>query len=260
MPKDALSTAQTVVDLLRQQAERYHDKVAFSFSYNGDDEDRSDHVGEIWIGGPSVAQGYWAAPVDSDTTFRVFLSDTGEGPFLRTGDLGFLRGGELFITGRCKDLIIIGGANYYPNDIEATVQDCHPAFLSGRGAVFAVTFEPNAAEQLVVVQEVDRQVSEIKLGDMVDAIQIALTEHHGIQADSVILVEPMRIPTTSSGKIQRGACRQQFLERDLETRAEWYAPLQPNGGRSPEEATVAELIQAALARGQQTFRQVGSTP
>lgn len=209
---------------------------------------RPDEVGEIWIAGPSVAQGYWGKPAETEQTFAAYLADTGEGPFLRTGDLGFVRAGELFITGRCKDLVVIAGANYYPNDLEATVQDCHPAFPSGRGAVFAVTAEPNAAEQLVVVQEVDRGAGEIRLADTVDAIQAALTKHHGIRADSVVLVEPMRIPTTSSGKIQRGACRQQFLDRNLETLAEWHAPLPPT--RNAQETVVADLIQTALARRQ----------
>lgn len=213
-----------------------------------------DEVGEIWIAGSSVAQGYWGKPVESEQTFSAFVSDTGEGPFLRTGDLGFLRGGELFITGRCKDLIVIRGANYYPNDIELTVQDCHSAFPSGRGAAFAITAEPNAAEQLVVVQELDRRVGEVNLDEMVDAIQAAITEHHGIQADSIILVEPMGIPTTSSGKIQRGACRQQFLDRDLQTLAEWYAPLPRGRAGNPEVAKVTELIQAALARQRQASR------
>jgi acyl-CoA synthetase (AMP-forming)/AMP-acid ligase II len=152
------------------------------------------------------------------------LSETGKGPFLRTGDLAFFRSGELFITGRCKDLVIIRGANYYPNDIEMTVQDCHPALLSGRGAVFAVTPESDAAEHLVVVQEVALpQVGDVELTEIVTAMQTAINEHHGIQADSVVLVGPMQIPTTSSGKIQRGQCRQQFLDGDLETVAEWHA-------------------------------------
>jgi acyl-CoA synthetase (AMP-forming)/AMP-acid ligase II len=211
-----------------------------------------DEVGEIWIAGPSVAQRYWGKPDETEQTFQAYLSDTGEGPFLRTGDLGFLRRSELFVTGRCKDLIIIRGAKYYPNDIEMTVQDCHTAFLAGRGAVFAITSEPNAAEQLVVVQEVDRQAGEIKLDEMVEAIQSAITEHHGIQADSVILVEPMRVPTTSSGKIQRGSCRQRFLDRDLETLAEWHAPLPPARAGNPDEAALAELIQATLARQQKS--------
>ena len=210
-----------------------------------------DEVGEIWIAGPSVAPGYWGRPAETEQAFAGFLSETGadqfRGPFLRSGDLGFLRSGELFITGRWKDLVVIDGHNYYPNDIERTVQDCHPAFLSGRGAVFAVTPGQGAIEQLVVVQEVDRgRIGEAELAEMVTAIQTAITEHHGIRADSVILVEPMRIPTTSSGKIQRGQCRQQFLDRDLETVAEWHEPAPPPP--DPEAAAkVAGLLKLALA-------------
>jgi acyl-CoA synthetase (AMP-forming)/AMP-acid ligase II len=218
----------------------------------------ADEVGEIWIAGPSVAQGYLGRPKETEQTFSAFLSETGEGPFLRTGDLGFLRSDELFITGRCKDLIIIRGGKYYPNDIEITVHDCHPALLRGRGAVFAVTPESGAAEQLVVVQEVDRnRVGEADLTDVVDAIRAAITDHHGIQAHTVVLVEPMRIPTTSSGKIQRGNCRQHFLDGDLEAVAEWQAPSPPDDHSFTEAknledaaraAAAAALIKTALAR------------
>ena len=114
-----------------------------------------DEVGEIWIAGPSVAYGYWGKPEETEQIFSAFLSEPAGGPFLRTGDLGFLRSGELFITGRCKDVIIIRGGNYYPNDIELTVQNCHPALLPGRGAVFSATQGSDAAEQVVVVQEVN---------------------------------------------------------------------------------------------------------
>jgi acyl-CoA synthetase (AMP-forming)/AMP-acid ligase II len=229
-----------------------------------------DEVGEIWVAGPSVAQGYWGKPRETEQTFSAYLSETGKGPFLRTGDLAFFRSGELFITGRCKDLIIIRGDNYYPNDIEMTVQDCHPELLSGRGAVFAVTPESAAAEQLVVVQEVALpRVSDVELTEIVTAMQTATSEHHGIQADSVVLVEPMRIPTTSSGKIQRSQCRQQFLDGDLETLAEWHAASPSDddnalsstimksfaNDRDPVAAKrVAELIKGASA--QRTSRQV----
>jgi acyl-CoA synthetase (AMP-forming)/AMP-acid ligase II len=229
-----------------------------------------DEVGEIWVAGPCTGLGYWGRPEETEQAFSAFLADTGEGPFLRSGDLGFLRSGEVFVTGRCKDLIIIRGDNYYPNDIEVTVQDCHPELLSGRGAVFAVTPESAAAEQLVVVQEVALpQVSDVELTEIVTAMQTAINEHHGIQADSVVLVEPMRIPTTSSGKIQRGHCRQQFLDGDLETLAEWHAA-SPSDDDNAVSATimksfttdrdpvaaarVAELIKGASA--QRTPRQV----
>jgi acyl-CoA synthetase (AMP-forming)/AMP-acid ligase II len=219
-----------------------------------------DEVGEIWVAGPSVAGGYFGRPDETEQTFSATLVETGDGPFLRTGDLGFLRSGELFVTGRCKDLVIIDGDNYYPNDIEHTVQDCHPALLSGRGAVFSVTPETGGAEQLVIVQEVDRdRIDEAELREIVDAAQTAIIGVHGIAAQSVVLVEPRRIPTTSSGKIQRGQTRQQFLDGGLETRAEWHAPSARDGdgdlssailrtftkNRDPvAAAAVAELIEA----------------
>ncbi len=184
-----------------------------------------DQVGEIWVAGPSVAQGYWGRPEQSEETFSATLADTGEGPFLRTGDLGFLRDGQLFVTGRHKDLIIIRGNNFYPTDIELTVQDCHPALMRGRGAVFSVEPEPGAAEQLVVAQEVNHAtVGEDELTAMIDKIRTAITERYGIRTHAVVLVEPIQIPTTSSGKVQRSACRQQFLDGALPVVAEWRAP------------------------------------
>jgi acyl-CoA synthetase (AMP-forming)/AMP-acid ligase II len=224
-----------------------------------------DEVGEIWLAGPSVAQGYWGRPEETERTFSAVLAETGEGPFLRTGDMGFLRLGEMFITGRWKDLVIIRGGKYYPNDIEATVQDCHPALVSGRGAVFSVPRESDRAEQLVVVQEVDRQqAGEVELTDVVEAIRAAITEHHGLAADAVLLVEHLRIPTTSTGKIQRGQCRQQYLDRDLEGIVEWYAPLPPadstdlltKARTDPEVAArLSALAKLVSARPQQRSRQ-----
>ncbi len=208
----------------------------------------ADEVGEIWVAGPSVAQGYWGSPEKTAEAFSAYLADTGRGPFLRTGDLGFLRSGELFVTGRRKDLIIIRGSNHYPEDIEITVQACHPALLRGRGAVFSISPGPDAAEQLVVVQEVShQQLAEADLNAILDAIRTAVTENHEIQAHAVVLLEPLRIPTTSSGKIQRSACREQFLDGQLEPVAEWvewHAPppglergaaAPQHGGRSAAE-------------------------
>src|SRR6185312_8150687 len=97
-----------------------------------------DEVGEIWISGPSVAHGYWNRPEETEHGFKAYLADTGEGPFLRTGDLGFLKDGELFVTGRLKDLIIIDGYNHYPQDIELTVERSHPAVRAGCCAAFSV--------------------------------------------------------------------------------------------------------------------------
>jgi acyl-CoA synthetase (AMP-forming)/AMP-acid ligase II len=216
----------------------------------------TDEVGEIWVAGSSVAQGYWARPQETEQSFAAYLSDTGEGPFLRTGDLGFLRSGELFITGRCKDLIVIRGGNYYPNDIEFTVQQSHPALLSGRGAAFAITPRHSGAEQLVIVQETDRErFRGVDVRDVMAVVQAAVTEYHGLGVYSLILVEPMRIPTTSSGKIQRGQCRQQFVNGDFETIAEAHAPLPTNDGGDTEAlAKAAALLRLAMVAQQQASR------
>ncbi|HYB36738.1 MAG TPA: SDR family NAD(P)-dependent oxidoreductase [Mycobacterium sp.] len=207
-------------------------------------------AGEIWVAGGSVAQGYLGRPAETEETFSAFLSDTGRGPFLRTGDLGFQMEGELFITGRLKDLIIIRGRNYYAEDIEITVQDSHPALLRGRGAAFSVPPRTGSAEQLVVVQEIDRQrLAQIDVDAVIDAIRIAITERHDIKADAVLLAEPLKIPTTSSGKIRRKACRQRFLDDDLEVFAEWHAA--PASDRHPAALpAVAEPGQAGPGVGE----------
>jgi non-ribosomal peptide synthase protein (TIGR01720 family) len=171
-----------------------------------------DQVGEIWVVGPSVAQGYWNRPEETERTFRAYLSNTGEGPFLRTGDLGFLHDGELFITGRLKDLIIVRGRNHYPQDIEYTVERSHPALRRGCGAAFAV--EVANEERLVVVQELElRQHPEID--EVVGNIRQAVAEEHEIQVYAVSLIKPGSIPKTTSGKVQRQSCRQAFLEDRL---------------------------------------------
>lgn len=213
----------------------------------------ADQVGEIWVAGPSVAHQYWGGPEQSDETFAA-STDSGAGPFLRTGDLGFLRSGELFVTGRRKDLIIIRGNNHYPNDIELTVQDCHPALVRGRGAVFGLTPESGGAERLVVVQEVDPgAVSEAELDEITHTIRAAVTERHQIRADAVVLTQPLGLPTTSSGKIRRGACRQQFTDGALAVVTAWRAPSLQSAPAAPAEpggssaAQIAAWLVAQLA-------------
>lgn len=215
----------------------------------------ADQVGEIWIAGPSVAKGYRGKPEDTEKTFGAYLADTREGPFLRTGDLGFLHDGELFVTGRCKDLIILAGNHYYPNDIEAVVQSCHPVLLAGRGAAFSVDSESGTAEQLVVVQEVARQrIRDIDLPHLVAAAGAALAKHHGVVPQRFVLVDQMTIPTTSSGKIQRSQCRQMFLDGELEALFEWTAP--DDGAVDPETAAQqAAFIQQAVAQHHLKSRQ-----
>lgn len=170
-------------------------------------------VGEIWVAGPSVGQGYWNRPLETANTFQAYLADSQEGPFLRTGDLGFLHQGELFVTGRSKDLIIIRGRNLYPQDIEQTVEQSHPCLRIGGGAAFAIDVDHE--EQLVVVQEVEfRQKPDI--AEVIAAIRQAVAQHE-VQAYGVVLIKPGTIPKTSSGKIQRRACRAEFLAGSLQT-------------------------------------------
>jgi len=176
-----------------------------------------DEVGEIWVAGGSVAQGYWNEPVETEKTFNAHLSEQHEESFLRTGDLGFLSDGELFIAGRLKDLIIIRGRNHHPQDIERTVQQSHPALRPDCGAAFSV--ELAGEEQLVVVQEVEpRLVSDA--GEIIEKIRDAVAEEHEVQVYAVVLIRPRRLPKTSSGKLQRHACRAMFLEGTLESIAE----------------------------------------
>ena len=177
-----------------------------------------DQVGEIWVSGPSVAQGYWNRTDETERTFRAYLKDTGEGPFLRTGDLGFIQGGELFITGRLKDLIIIRGLNHYPQDIELTVGKCHPRLRPGNAAACAV--EIDGTERLVIVAEIERR-QQRDLEGVFDAIRRDVSAEHELPVEAVALIKAGSIPKTSSGKIQRHACRQGFLDGSLDTVAEW---------------------------------------
>ncbi len=209
----------------------------------------ADQVGEIWVAGGSVAHGYWGAPELSAETFSATLADTGEGPFLRTGDLGFLHSGELFVTGRRKDLIIIRGTNHYPNDIELTVQNTNPALLRGRGAVFSIAPEPGAAEQLVVVQEVDpSRLSGEQADEAMQIIRTAVTENHSVRTHAVVLVQPLQLPTTSSGKIQRSACKQQYLDGELPVVAQWPAKA-PESPAAPQPQAPAEAPAESGAHG-----------
>lgn len=176
-------------------------------------------VGEIWIAGPSVSQGYWSRPEETKRTFQAYLAVTGEGPFLRTGDLGFLKDGELFITGRLKDLIIIAGHNHYPQDIELTVEQSHPSLRPACCAAFSV--DVAGEERLVILAEVQRhrqpernQLLYIK--EVIQAIRQAVAESHELGVYTVSLLKPGSIPKTSSGKIQRHTCRTNFLTGRLD--------------------------------------------
>ena len=175
-----------------------------------------DQVGEIWVAGDNVAGGYWNRPVESQQTFGGITAD-GDGPFLRTGDLGFFHHGELYICGRLKDLIIIRGRNIYPHDIESTAEHSHPSARPGSSVAFAI--DTGADERVVVLQEL-RPVapgSPRHDAEIADAIRTAIVGVHGLIAE-VVLVEPGTIRKTSSGKLRRNACREAFLAGELDVR------------------------------------------
>lgn len=178
---------------------------------------RADEIGEIWVSDPGVASGYWNQPAKSKDTFDAYLKDTGEGPWLRTGDLGFLENGELFISGRLKDMIIIRGANFAPQDIEWVSQKCHPAVESAESAAFSLTVD--GAESLGVVQELNRKdhPSNIDFEDVAAKIREQISLEFEVRAYAVALVRRGTIPKTSSGKIQRRTCRAALLDGSLET-------------------------------------------
>lgn len=177
-------------------------------------------VGEIWVSGGNIARGYWRKPKLTETTFNAYIADTVKGPFLRTGDLGFLQDGELFITGRIKDVIIIRGQNHYPQDIELTVENSHIALKPGSGAAFTV--EVNNQERLVIVQEVERTyLRKLNIYEVVGDISEAVTAKHGLQVYSTVFIKTGSIPKTSSGKIQRHACKNAFLNGSLKVLQDW---------------------------------------
>lgn len=179
-----------------------------------------DQVGEIWVAGKNVAQGYWGNAIATQETFHAYLSDTGEGPFLRTGDLGFVQDGELYITGRLKDLIILLGRNHYPQDIELTVETSHPALRPGCAAAFAI--ERDGTERLVVVVEVAReQRNKVNVAQVVSEIRRRISAAHELEVFAVALISPGTLPKTSSGKVQRRATRAAFLTGQLDTLYQW---------------------------------------
>lgn len=178
-------------------------------------------VGEIWVQGPSVAQGYLNRLPESEATFGVRIAGDADGQFLRTGDLGFLAEGRLVVTGRLKDLIIVRGENHYPQDIELSVERCHPALQKHAGAACA-RHPARGDEGLLIVQEVKRTWRR-ETDEIIRAIRAAVTEAHGIAPASIVLVRQGVMPVTTSGKIQRAAARTAFYEGSLDVLAQWHA-------------------------------------
>ena len=173
-------------------------------------------IGEIWVHGPGVAAGYLHRPDVTDEIFGARIAGGAPQRHLRTGDLGFVNGGEVFITGRLKDLIIIRGANHYPQDIEWTVERSHPAFRPGCGAAFSV--ESESGEQLVVAFELVRE--SLRATDYSELAQIArqaVSAEHDLHLHTLVLLKTGSVPRTTSGKIQRRQCRAEYLGGELAT-------------------------------------------
>jgi amino acid adenylation domain-containing protein len=176
-------------------------------------------VGEIWVMGPSVAGGYWDRPDETEDVFHAVIADTGEGPFLRTGDLGFVHGGELFVAGRAKDLVIVHGRNHYPQDLELTAERAHAAVRPGCGAAFTV--DADGGERVVLVCELGRDGVRADPAPVAEAIRDAVAEEHDLPVHRVVLLRTGGIPKTTSGKIQRRGCRAALLAGELEVVFDW---------------------------------------
>jgi acyl-CoA synthetase (AMP-forming)/AMP-acid ligase II len=177
-------------------------------------------VGEIWAIGKGISSGYWQKEEQTKNIFQATLVDNPDKTYLRTGDLGFIKDGELYITGRIKDMMILWGRNHYPQHIEETVETCHPALRPNHGAAFSI--EINGEEQLVIAHEINRAaLRNLNAEEVIGAIRLAVGEQNLANVFAVALLKTGSIPKTSSGKIQRRACQSMFLDGSLNTVAQW---------------------------------------
>lgn len=182
-------------------------------------------IGEIWISSASVTKGYWRRDEETAHTFGARLADDGSGPYLRTGDLGVLIDGELFVAGRLKDLLIVRGYKHYPQDLELTVERQHPAIRPGCVAVFALEAHD---ERIAVAAELDPRQLDITrtnpLESLISLICGAVAEIHGIQLHTIALLKPGALPKTTSGKIPHRACAQALSGGQLAELVRWIKP------------------------------------
>lgn len=165
-------------------------------------------IGEIWIAGRSTARSYWRRPAETRQILEARLSGEGEERFVRSGDLGFMLDHRLYVVGRIADLIVIGGRDYHPQDIELTVQQCGAVLRQARGAAFTVA--DDGEERLVIVTEVSRPAARLDVGKVAAAIRAAVAAEHRLQVHTVVLLPPGALPKTSSGKVQRRLCAALF--------------------------------------------------
>ncbi|MCC4322516.1 fatty acyl-AMP ligase [Streptomyces malaysiensis] len=174
-----------------------------------------DRVGEIWATGPCVAAGYAGRERESEETFRARIADDADtAAFLRTGDIGFVRDGELYVTGRLKDLLVVKGRNHYPQDLEYSAERSHPALRPASAAAFAV--DRGDREALVVVIEADGRALRAAGHDvLVSAVRERVRSDHRLEAEDIVVIRRGTLPKTTSGKVRRGTCRQQYVDGTL---------------------------------------------
>jgi acyl-CoA synthetase (AMP-forming)/AMP-acid ligase II len=175
-------------------------------------------VGEIWLHGPHIGQGYWANEQATREIFQAQVSGEEDARYLRTGDLGFMLGEELFVTGRMKELMVFNGVNHYPQDVEESIVGCHSAISLGRCVAFSSW--KNEQESLVLVQEINRDparnMSHALALEIIDALKSSVYSDHGVAASEVVLVRLNSIPRTTSGKICRVSSRKMYEAQALE--------------------------------------------
>jgi acyl-CoA synthetase (AMP-forming)/AMP-acid ligase II len=184
-----------------------------------------DEIGEIWVAGGSVAAGYWQRPEETAATFGAFVANTHEGPFLRTGDLGFLRDGNLFVTGRLKDVLIVRGLKHHPPDLELTAEQANPAIRPGCCAAFGL--DATGDERVAMIAEVDVQANiapnQRRIGEVIADIRREIAEVHQLQLSLVAVVPSGSLPRTTSGKLQRFLCRHAVMNGTLDVLGRWAA-------------------------------------
>ncbi len=177
-------------------------------------------IGEIWAKGSSITKGYWNKPEETEHTYHAYLRGTDSGPWLRTGDLGFIHEGQLYVSGRLKDLIIIRGANFFPNDIEHSVENCHDALRKNASAAFSMDIDDK--EKLIIIQELERAyMRDFNEEEIFESMRNAVFADHGIQPDIILLTKMGSIKKTSSGKTQRFAMRDIWKNDELDVLASW---------------------------------------
>ncbi len=205
-------------------------------------------IGEIWVHSNSVADGYWGKPETSESVFASRLPGD-ERRYLRTGDLGYLSNGQLYVTGRLKDLIILRGQNHYPEDLERTVRVNMGGRVDCLSAVFSVPSD--TGESLAIVQEVPRGFSVDQSGELLDAIRMSVAGEHDLIASAILLIRFASMPRTSSGKVQRSQCRQQFLDDSLKVIDRWQPTIQLDPTLFPNKQELTRSVDVSSPGGRQ---------